>query len=195
MWKNDRVLITFMYYYLILVEGTGRIDNNTTLDKDTTFGRTLVQVDSTVIVGVLFFLTLYSYLGFLPEYVGRSIIGILTLTAIIPFVTSAFFVIREDKASTIAKSFTKYGFVYLAVNLIATITLPFFADLIPVINILPSQAEKCVKEPSRFNVTHIWQCSMFDGGTLAEKCSAYPGRYDKDNESQCSSLIPPGIRR
>jgi hypothetical protein len=159
-------------------------------------GKTLVQVDATVIVGILFFLTLNSYLGFLPEYVGRSIIGILTLTAIIPFVTSAFFITRKTNSSNsdsmdIARKFTMYGFVYLALNLSATITLPFFADLIPVIDIFPSQAERCVKAPSDFNVSYIWQCSLFDGGTLAEKCAAYPGRYNLSNEKQCSSLIAP----
>jgi hypothetical protein len=67
------VLINFIGYRLILTDGNGRISSGT-----------LVQVDSTVIIGVLFFLTLNSYLGFLPAIVGRSIIGFLTLSAIIP---------------------------------------------------------------------------------------------------------------
>jgi hypothetical protein len=175
-----------------LAVGNYGIDNKTRLDKDTTFGRTLLQVDSTVIVGVLFFLTLNSYLGFLPQNVGRSIIGFLTLSAIIPFVTSVFLIISNERSNW-AIRFTKYGFVYLAVNLMATLALPFFAGIIPTLPVLPSAAEECVQEPGKLNLTHRWQCSMFSGSTLAEQCWNYPGRFGFSREtiSQCSSLIPP----
>jgi hypothetical protein len=85
--------------------------------------------------------------------VGRTIIGMLTLSAIIPFVTSAFLVIRNERSAR-AREFTKYGFVYLAVNLMGTLALPFFADQITTLPILQSAAEKCVNAPNEFKVTY-----------------------------------------
>ena len=93
----------------------------TTVDEEKTIlGRTPVQIDSTVIVSVLFFLTPNSYLEFLPEFVGTIFIGMFTLTAIIPFVISVF-LIKNDKVTDRAKNFTMHGFVFLAVNLMAKI--------------------------------------------------------------------------
>jgi hypothetical protein len=85
-----------------------------------------------------------------------------------------------------------WGFVYLALILIVTLVLPLVADQIPTLPVLESTAEKCVKNPNDFNVTHKWQCSLFSGGTLAEQCANYPGRFGFDtSKSQCYSLIPP----
>ncbi|HEY7081703.1 MAG TPA: hypothetical protein VH500_18575, partial [Nitrososphaeraceae archaeon] len=137
-------------------------NNNIRLDKDTIFGGTLLQVDSTVVIGVLFFLTLNSYLAFLPTNVGRFIIGCLTISAIIPFVISAFLIIRNERSKQ-AILFTMWGFVYLALILIVTLVLPLVADQIPTLPVLESTAEKCVKNPNDFNVTHKWQCSLFSG--------------------------------
>lgn len=68
---------------------TGKIDNST-----------LLQVDAMVIVGVLFFLTLATFIP-LPESYANALVGLSTLSLVIPFAVSAILIISGDIILTI----------------------------------------------------------------------------------------------
>ena len=158
--------------------------SNTRIDS-----KTLVQVDSTVIVGVLFFLTLTSFIGTTGAQ-GKYYIGIITAAIAGPFAGSGILLLfKPDKYLRIAQTLTAGGFLYLLVGLAFVIMLG--------VNILPtsggffvSQEEQCAKDPEPFNVTHRWQCSEFSPGSLAEQCAINSERFNM-KKSECSGFIAP----
>ena len=124
---------------------------------------TILQVDASMIVGVLFFLTLTSFIiipgGKLFEAFGKALVGIVTLSIVIPFIASAL-IIMGFKNLKVAKWATAVGFVYLALNLSTIVILNFYG-------IMPAKSaeERCAKNPGYYNVTHPWQCSKFSPGS------------------------------
>ena len=61
--------------------------NHSTDDSRIIDEKTLLQVNGSMVVGVLFLLTLTAFIS-LPEIYGRVLIGVFTLVIIFPFVAS-----------------------------------------------------------------------------------------------------------
>jgi hypothetical protein len=147
---------------------------------------TILQVDATMSAGVLFFLTLTSFIARGTEPSGRVFTVALTLIAIVPFVVSAILIIR-GRTLRMAKNFTGGGFIYLVAVLIMIVLLNVIPAATPVIPV----EEQCAKNPGMFNLTNnVWQCSKFSPGSLAEKCALNPKDFNT-TKSECSKLIPP----
>lgn len=165
--------------------------------------KTIVQVDATVIVGVLFFLTLVSFIPSATIEENTAVFGVVTPAIAVPFAVSAILIVyprnvkkdffrvkfRWEELTDIsptslfyAKVLTVAGFVYLAVILIALMVV---SNLIP-----PSEQLNCGNNPVLYNVSHLWECSKFTGGSLAERCAREPERYNM-SISGCSRFIPP----
>ena len=51
---------------------------------------------------------------------------------------------------------------------------------------LASAQEKCARDPTRYNVTQLWECSKFVVGSLAERCAADPSRFGMKISAGCS---------
>lgn len=194
--------------------------------KMTIDAKTLLQVDATVIVGVLFFLTLTSFVKLSSDEISRVYVAAIEIVVVFPFGMSAIIIVVLDyrlrlrRLSSIlakgpihglklqktsfyrkigqlfrgaefftfrrAESFTIIGFAYL---LFALLTLYIVANA----NInTKSTEEKCAEAPSQFGVnkTHLWHCSMFSEGSLANKCVMNPHRFGL-NTSDCSKFITP----
>jgi hypothetical protein len=147
---------------------------------------TILQIDATMSVGVLFFLTLTSFITAGSELLGRALIGTITLIAIIPFVVSAIIILRT-KRLRLANTFTSAGFLYLVLDLILIVLLNVIPTATPIIPV----EEQCAKNPGMFNLTHnVWQCSKFSRGSLAEKCAQNPESFHMV-KSECYKFIPP----
>jgi low temperature requirement protein LtrA len=177
--------------------------------------RTILQANATVIVGVLFFLTLTSFVEFGSEEVGRVIVRILTTIIVVPFGVSAVMLVIID-IRPLSETFSKIletkrdiaiseweykwkmrmlkwarkssvvGFAYLI-----TVVL-FFLYFAIAATYEESVAEECGRDPARFGVnqTHLWQCSMFSEGSLSEQCAKDPQRFHV-NKTECSKFVPP----
>jgi hypothetical protein len=175
---------------------------------------TILQVDATVIVGVLFFLTLTTFLGS-EERQARSLAVSLTIIAVLPFSASAMLLLwtfstlrlevtsfflgkkgprlleKKDykkivRYSRNAVDITLTGFGYLLVVLIVVWLQTDFGH-----NIQTAEQD-CGVDPERFgiNESDIWQCSMFTKNSLAERCTINPSQFDK-SLSECHEFIPP----
>ena len=70
---------------------------------------TILQVDATMIVGVLFFLTLASFV-ILPQTIGRFALAVYTFSINIPFILSAIITILKPNHFRKAKMLTVVGF-------------------------------------------------------------------------------------
>jgi hypothetical protein len=188
-------------------------DNGRDLDGYAVKARNIV--DATMIVGVLFFLTLTSLVetGLEGEMGAKLGIVILTATVVVPFSISAITSLqinanlrfdllsqREDESfhRMIGKRyqdkpvrFAISGFGYLITVLFFIALSPFLPShqLIP---ILSNPAQQCGVEPERFgiNETDIWQCSMFSENSLAGQCVIKPSRFNM-SLSECHEFIAP----
>lgn len=180
---------------------------------------TLLQVDATSIVGVLFFLTLTSYLSVVPEEFARPLTGSLTVTIVIPFAVSAMAItypkgfygtktwnqgifgkewkqhdptLISFKRLKIANVATFLGFVYLVFALISIVA--YSAGSFPNIALfsnVTSTMEDCARDPELYGVNVTpWKCSMFTTGSLAERCAMNSTQY-KMSKTECSRFIPP----
>jgi hypothetical protein len=152
--------------------------------------KTLLQVNATAIVGVLFFLTLSSFLTTLTEDWARIMIGIVTLTIIIPFVLSSILILGNINVSNWAKSATGFGFAYLAIYLAGTILYPFFPNTDPgnYFSTISIQ-DDCENNPKLYNVTDS-ECAKFGEGSRAEECATNPQRFGM-KISECSMFSGP----
>ena len=184
-----------------------RIREFSTLD-----GATLLQVDSTVIVGVLFFLTLTSFFD-TEEGEGRLIAVTLTISAVGPFSLSAMLVLwanrpmhteiwshfikkkskekdykRMANFSRLAVVATELGFGYL---LFVLGTIYFTAAAYDDRDI-QNATYYCGKDPERYgiNKTDVWQCSMFSESDNAKRCLRNSTQFDR-SLSECHEFIPP----
>jgi hypothetical protein len=164
--------------------------------------KTLLQVNATAIVGILFFLSLTSYFPF------ESYAAVMTTFLLLPFVASAVIILDpfpsalaiwigtrrnpleldsqelRSTAMRYARQITMLGFMYLIFQVIYTISVtPPFARTI---------TQECAVNPARFGVneTQPWKCSMFIEGSLAELCAKEPKVFNM-SEKDCSGFIPP----
>lgn len=170
---------------------------------------TILQVDATIITGVLFFLTLTSIAPVLPELYNRFIITIITAFIIIPFAISATMILSEAAVQTslffrisplllrIIKEQSKYanhltfmGFLYLIVviGVIVFVNIPPLND--PLSNLIPpSVAEVCEENIGLFNVNDSTDCRKFIPGSLAEECVRNTEPLNVKYVGQCSKFI------
>lgn len=159
----------------------------------------LLEANAAVIAGTLIFLTINSALAF-----GSSKISIspnyLAILVIFPFALSGIALLKAkgyhskgyhatneilDKASKQAKRLTIIGFILLVV-VFSIIGLNSIISQPPV-----SMADKCAQDPTRFNVTHAYDCTKFMSGSIAERCVQDPGTYNLTNIASCSRFISP----
>ena len=174
--------------------------------------KALIQVDATVIVGVLFFLTLTSFLGAEEEEATQHAVN-LTILVVFPFSMSAIFLLWDylktrynlllwEKPgsrwasqwrlfSNVAPQFggvsTMLGFAYL---IYALFSFGYQAQVGPDIS---ATAQDCGEHPKRFgiiNKTDIWQGSMFGQDTLAGQCVENLSQFNIP-KSECHEFIPP----
>jgi hypothetical protein len=156
---------------------------------------TILQVDATALLGILFFLTLSGS----GQWLGRFEGAFLTLFAAYPFATSAAMIMisnyvrlegphinpiqRSMLAPQMSGLITAFGLVLLVVILAYIYSGVDRAD----------SALECAESPKKFgiNITHPWACSMFAKGSLAEQCANDPSRFHMNSTSQCSKFIPP----
>jgi hypothetical protein len=157
-------------------------------DESVIDSKTLLQVNATAIVGVLFFLTLSSFLTNLREEWAKLLIGTMTLFILVPFAFSACLILGKTGFS-IATSSTSFGFAFLAVYLFAAIFYPYLpipgSESISRVSI----QDECEMNPNLFNVTHS-NCSKFGAGGRAEECATNPQRYGM-KISECSIFSGP----
>jgi hypothetical protein len=153
--------------------------------------RAILQVNATMITGVLFFLTLASIV-ILPQTIGRFFLGTYTFSINIPFIVSAVIIILKPTHFRKAKMLTVVGFLFLLVNLIGGLT--YFSLTLPspgaiIKSVFTSIEKECAKNPGGYgvDVNHPWKCSMFSPGSLAEQCAIDEWK----NPSECSKFIPP----
>jgi hypothetical protein len=173
--------------------------------------KTLLQVNTSVTLGVLFFLTLFSFSDITSEEEGRAYFVFFTLLIVVPFGVSSMIIVHsnisrqhsltppnkdsyhqkvEDSYSKswrrlrVAGYFTFFGFLYLMLVL----TLVFADTLDDIYN--KSTKEECAEHPEQFGVneTNLWQCSMFEEGSLAEQCVKDPERFNL-NTTECLRFI------
>jgi hypothetical protein len=160
-------------------------------------GKTLLQVDATAILGVLFFLSLTSYFP-------SALAALVTVSVLIPFAVSAAIILypltaliavaigtrtnpfdvedRTSKAIGYAKTITMIGFFYL----IFPIGYAISESLENPITV------ECAKNPESYgvNITHPWKCSLFTKGSLPELCVNNLQVFNM-SQKECSGLIPP----
>jgi len=147
----------------------------------------LLQVNATVIAGVLIFLTVSS-LGEVTTYLT----ALLAATIVIPFSVSSIIIIKENKLSlpnykflsNYKRTLSAFGFVYLAI----VIVFLAYNQVSPIIFNINTPAEKCAIDPKSYNITHAADCSKFTPRSLAEKCALDPGRFHVALK-QCASFI------
>lgn len=150
--------------------------------------KTLLQIDSSMIVGVLFFLTLTSFVGAHQAY-GKVTLGLITLTIIAPFVLSALTIFRSNDPKK-AQRLTATGLVYLPAILTVIILSPVVPDLSDGDYSIEDVDQQCARNPEAFNVTHSWKCSEFSPGSLAEECARNPSGFNVSIKG-CSGLRVP----
>jgi hypothetical protein len=153
-------------------------------------------------VGVLFVLTLSSFISEVPERESRILLGIVTFFIIFPFIGSSTAILfhrtdyLDERSRKVrfndAKKLTGFGFIFFGLYIAAIIVVP---GLLGVIGgepfLAPTQQEQCVMSPEKFNVSaDPWKCSMFSPGSLAEQCAKNP-EYYKVTRLDCAELIPP----
>ena len=146
----------------------------------------ILQADATVIVGVLFFLTLTSFIELGSEEVWKVNITSATTIIVVPFSVSAMMILISSvyhlpetfsqilkrngdinidertygikvRMSRWARILPLFGFGYL----IGVVLLFLIYAIVATYD--ESIAEECGSNPTRFGVnqTHLWQCSMF----------------------------------
>lgn len=108
---------------------------------------TLLQTDATIIAGVLILLTIYSLnpaLGIiqLPQsknregkkrsfkiiksrLLDRIIFATITIAAVFPFSSSAFYILSDEKNLLFATHLAEVGFLYVMVAVAAIVIIPF----------------------------------------------------------------------
>ena len=157
--------------------------------------KTLLQVNTSVTLGVLFFLTLFSFSDITSEEEGRAYFVFFTLLIVVPFGVSSMIIVHSNisrlhsyskswRRLRVAGYFTFFGFLYLMLVLILV-----FADTLDDLY-SKSTEEECAEHPERFgiNETNLWQCSMFEEGSLAEQCVKDPERFGL-NTTECLRFI------
>jgi hypothetical protein len=180
--------------------------------------RTLIQLDATLIVGVLFFFTLTALVQSAELHEGVILHFVFTGAAILPFVVSAIFLINADSAQLpferarshedngspydMTKESHKHLLTsYKAIRRARVSTLSGFIYLgIALLFVIItaylgetkiSTAEECAQRPEDFgiNTTSPWKCSMFVDGSLAEMCANNHEQFNMSKKA-CSGFIP-----
>lgn len=172
------------------------------------------SVNTSVIVGVLIFLTLTSFADSTSEVEGSAYLIFFTILIVIPFGLSATMIVSSntsrlrfakfnneslhttkeesygklERRLRVAGYFTIFGFLYIMLVLIL-----FFADAIDDL-ITRSTAGRCAEQHTSYGVneSYLWRCSLFSEGSLAEECTKSPQRYGMDM-AECTKLIPPHV--
>ena len=149
----------------------------------------LLEVNATVIAGVLIFLTITSTITPSSGPLTPSYSAILI---IFPFALSSIVLLRvkgEDRPDSIrawrfAKIYSTAGFVTLMV-VISMIGIFSFTSQ------FDSTAVECAKDPRKYNITHPYDCVKFSPGSIAEHCAHMPKTYGLNKSSDCSIFISP----
>jgi hypothetical protein len=168
-----------------------KVDPSEGIDK-----KTLLQVDASMVVGVLFILTLSGFISG-SEITGRFLTGYFTILIIAPFVISAFMILYTTSRGelgelivAVARGITAAGFLIFG-GYLGLITALQTLPTIPPMPFAEDVEQLCAKSPETFNVTaDPWKCSKFSGASLAEKCAKNPEFFDA-TRSDCADFIPP----
>ena len=151
---------------------------------------TLIQVNATIMIGVVFFVSISSALSLETVEGGSFVLVLVSVTIILPFAVSAILIIIQKRASRIAWGFTAFGFALLFLALLYISLIEFdtgFTRLEPTIT-----GFQCAANPSEYgiNESYLWKCSMFTPGSLAEACAIAPYNFNMEL-SECHKFIPP----
>jgi len=161
-------------------------------------GKTLLQVNATIIAGALIFFSLASFFSFedifsesTSEELERTAAGYMTLLIVAPFALSSIYIIKNGQATKLhaARVLSRIGFIVLIVVVIIIVVsqllIPFFFR--PYFTI----QDTCMANPTFFNVSNnLWMCSKFEDGSAAEICARNPERFNM-SISECFKFIPP----
>src|ERR671914_70853 len=127
--------------------------------------KTLLQVNTSVTLGVLFFLTLFSFSDITSEEEGRAYFVFFTLLIVVPFGVSSMIIVHSNisrlhsyskpwRRLRVAGYFTFFGFLYLMLVLILV-----FADTLDDLY-SKSTEEECAEHPERFGLNET-ECLRF----------------------------------
>ena len=181
-------------------------------------GRTLLQVNATVIIGVLFSLTISSIVGGTSERDAVFTSALFTTLTAAPFGTSAIMIMyanslqqqsrplspvyifqRNPRYGTKEERSRRIDFSLLIAETITTAGFLYIVITVCLIFVLALDqnyetpiTEQCAQDPQRFGVngSALWLCSMFHQDSLAELCTSDPVRFGV-NISKCYKFIPP----
>jgi hypothetical protein len=150
-------------------------------EKSKIDGRTLLQVNATVIIGVLFFLRLAS-VGNFGYFITVSVVAMFTISAIWIF-------IPIEEALDKAKVLSALGFIILLFDLFI-FGFAQSPDASGIFKGFMTEAEKCARDLALYNVTYAWNCSGYSEGSLASECAKSPKSFGT-NIAGCSRYVPP----
>ncbi|MGI8833567.1 MAG: hypothetical protein ACR2IS_13155 [Nitrososphaeraceae archaeon] len=103
---------------------------------------------------------------------------------IFPFAISSALII-QNKHVKIAYNYSQFGYYYIIASIIFLLLLNY-----PGFILLPDTiVVQCGKNPQKFNITNLSDCTRFIPGSLAEQCAENPKAFNI-GLSECSNFLP-----
>jgi hypothetical protein len=151
--------------------------------------KTLLQVNASMVIGVLFVLTLSSFITG-TGYAAEPFLGIITAYTAVPFAASSFLLLWPVKNTYIAGLLTCFGFLAFGIVVVVVGISPGYTSEAD--QPVRSDIERrCAMNPERYNLTDDpWKCSEFTDGSLAKRCVSDYKKFNQTSLRNCSKFIP-----